>query len=578
MSEAINLTGSHPPLNLPDHSMLLGTFNTSIFNVLKNENISNKSNFQTFRQNNISNKKNKKDLKKITETFFMSDAVRADIEATIIKLENVAKNQNHLDQLWVDIKNLLLNELDSLPDLPSANCKKQNKLFKKSQPFWNDNLKVAWSNVCKAEKEYLNFNARTNNNQAQKAHLRKLFKHAQKTFDNKFRFFKRKHKKSEYDNLEKLSETDPNKMWQKLKKLSNPPSSRAALEIVREDGTISNDIKEVLKRWHDDIGKLFAGLRENPEFAFDDDFYEEVLDKKREFENLSTEEQNRLSSHDNNILNEDITLREVSEAIDKSKPRKACIEIPNEAVKNDNAKLLLHRFFRLCFSSGLSPTEWDSSHIKPIPKKDKDARYPLQNRCITLMCSIAKLYSSILNRRLQNYLEKNNILAEEQNGFRASRSCIDHIFVLVSILRNRKSLGLNTFLSFIDFQKAFDSVDRNLLFYKLSQIGVTGRFYSAIQAMYNNQKSKILLNEYETDFFNCPIGVKQGDCISATLFSIFINDLAEEIKNTKVGIDLTENVANETFKEEFKNLFINILMYADDIILVAKNENDLQYL
>ena len=79
-------------------------------------------------------------------------------------------------------------------------------------------------------------------------------------------------------------------------------------------------------------------------------------------------------------------------------------------------------------------------------------------------------------------------------------------------------MGLSTFLSFIDFQKAFDSVDRNLLFYKLSQIGVSGKFYNALTAMYSNPKSKIILNEYETDFFDCPIGVKQGNNISATLF------------------------------------------------------------
>ena len=367
-------------------------------------------------------------------------------------------------------------------------------------------------------------------------------------------------------------------MWAKLKKLSDTPSNRAVLEIVREDGTISNDVKEVLKRWHDDIGKLFAGLRANPDFVFDDAFYEEVIEKKNEFEKLAPGVQEERSRFDTSDLNCDISLEEVTKAIDKAKARKAFIEIPNEAVKNDNAKVLLHKLFHICFITGLSPTEWDSSNIKPIPKKDKDIRDPLQNRCITLMCCISKLYSSILNRRLQNFLEKNEILAEEQNGFRASRSCIDHILVLCSVLRNRKALGLSTFISFIDFQKAFDSVDRNLLFFKLSQIGVSGRFYNAILAMDTNPRSKILLNEYETEYFSCPIGVKQGDCISSTVFSIFINDLAEEIKATKVGVDLTENVTNVEFLSTFNDMFLNILLYADDIILLAANENDLQFL
>ena len=96
--------------------------------------------------------------------------------------------------------------------------------------------------------------------------------------------------------------------------------------------------------------------------------------------------------------------------------------------------------------------------------------------------------------------------------------------------------------------------------------------------MYSNPRSKVLLNEYETDFFDCPIGVKQGDNISATLFSIFINDLAEEIKATGIGLDLTEDLANVNFKESYKDLFLNILLYADDIILMTSNENDLQFL
>ena len=117
-------------------------------------------------------------------------------------------------------------------------------------------------------------------------------------------------------------------------------------------------------------------------------------------------------------------------------------------MKNRNAKLLLFKFFNLCFTSGLNPSDWDFSDIIPIPKKDQDARDPLQNRCITIVCCVAKIYSSILNKRLQKYLESNNILAEEQNGFRAGRSCIDHIFVMCTVLRNRKLLGKDTFLCF----------------------------------------------------------------------------------------------------------------------------------
>ena len=112
-------------------------------------------------------------------------------------------------------------------------------------------------------------------------------------------------------------------MWKKLKQLSNPPSTRAALEIVREDKSISNDIQEILQRWHKDIANLFSGLRDNPEFAFDDNFYDEILQKKTEFEALSSQEQDQLADFDSESLNLNLTFDEVSKAIDKCKLRKA---------------------------------------------------------------------------------------------------------------------------------------------------------------------------------------------------------------------------------------------------------------
>ena len=363
-------------------------------------------------------------------------------------------------------------------------------------------------------------------------------------------------------------------MWAALKKLNNLPDTKAALEIVREDKTISTDVQEVLERWFKDISRLFSGLHEDPEVVFDDNFYNEVLEKKNQFENLSDEQQVDEEDYDSSELNAEISYDEVSKAVDRSKFNKSYLDIPNEALKNTNAKMLLLWFYNLCFKSGHNPSDWDLSNIIPIPKKDKDSRDPLQNRCITIVCCVAKIYSSILNSRLQKYLEENNILVEEQNGFRAGRSCIDHLFVMCTVLRNRKAMGKETFLCYIDYKKAFDSVDRNLLLYKLSNIGVTGNMYAAISSLYSNPRSRIILQDYCTDYFDCPIGVKQGDCLSPTLFSIFINDLAWEIKDSNIGV----NIEVEDIAGNIEVIVLNILLYADDIVLFAENEEDLQSL
>ena len=87
------------------------------------------------------------------------------------------------------------------------------------------------------------------------------------------------------------------------------------------------------------------------------------------------------------------------------------------------------------------------------------------------------LYSSILNNRLVRYFDTLNLFSDIQNGFRQKRSCEDHAFVLSSVLRNRMLEQKSTYISFIDFEKAFDWIDRDMLMYKLISYNVDGNFY-----------------------------------------------------------------------------------------------------
>ena len=112
-------------------------------------------------------------------------------------------------------------------------------------------------------------------------------------------------------------------MWATLKKLSNPPSTKAVLEIVRADETISRDIKEILEKWQSEISKLFSGVRKNPEMAFDEDFFQEIIDKKNEFENLTPTEQILRSEYSPDMVNADISFDEVSKAVNSTKLKKS---------------------------------------------------------------------------------------------------------------------------------------------------------------------------------------------------------------------------------------------------------------
>ena len=229
-------------------------------------------------------------------------------------------------------------------------------------------MESLWSRSCNSEKTYLKFKVNSNLDFPRKNLLRLIFKNAQRDFDKKYRFYKRQHRKKENSELENNARTNPAAMWASLKRLNNPPTARAALEIIREDKTVSRDMREILERWYRDISGLFSGLQENPEVAFNEAFYQEVLDKKKEFEEMSAEEQVNLEEYNSEEINSEISYDEVADAVDKSKFKKAYLEIPNESLKNRNAKLLLHKFFNLCFLSGYNPSDWDFSDIAPIPK------------------------------------------------------------------------------------------------------------------------------------------------------------------------------------------------------------------
>ena len=293
-------------------------------------------------------------------------------------------------------------------------------------------------------------------------------------------------------------------------------------------------------------------------------FLENVKKLKHEFES-----QNPVSYtfENDNPLNQPISLGEVRKAIFKSKNNKAfgVDHIPSEVYKNENSVYLWHTFFNYCFSTGLIPDIWNKGLIKPIPKgTGMDKRIPLNYRGICLTITISKIYSSILNTRLLEYLETHEKLIDEQNGFRKLRSCIDHLYVLTSIIRNRKTQGLSTYVCYIDFAKAFDKVDRDCLFVKLVQAGVTGNMYWAIRSLYNDPSLSILLNSTQTEWFNTTCGVKQGDNVSTSLFGLYINDLAQELNGLNLGIHLDEG------------LDVSILLYADDLALLSDNMGNLQ--
>ncbi len=185
-------------------------------------------------------------------------------------------------------------------------------------------------------------------------------------------------------------------------------------------------------------------------------------------------------------------------------------------------------------------------------------------RGITLLSTIGKLFTRVLNNRLTDWAEQYYVYIEAQAGFRKHMSTVDHIFVLHSLISKFTNNGSKLFCAFVDFSKAFDYVVRDNLWYKLIQLGIRGKMFDIIKSIYNNVKTRVKYNNQLSDEFSCSLGVRQGECLSPFLFAMYVNDLEQELCNKGFdGIDIG-----------MAKLFL--LLYADDIIIFSESANGLQ--
>ena len=360
--------------------------------------------------------------------------------------------------------------------------------------------------------------------------LKSQFIRLQSVFDKFLRKSEREYNNKVINNLESVNRDNPREFWKKIKQLG-PRRSNIPFK-VENNGVLTSDPETVLSTWKNDFQQLYNPNIEN----VDQSFITEIEIEKARLEK-------EINNNEGSQLNVPISISEVQKAIRLCKNNKApgvdCI--PNEVIKHPNIEKLLHQVYCYCFENGIVPKLWLRSLIKPIPKgADKNPFLPLSYRGISLISCIGKVYSSILNSRLSVYLEENNILVDEQNGFRKSRSCEDHAFVLSSIIDHRKSEGSSTYAAFIDLSKAFDCINRSLLGYKLLANKINGQFYHAVFALYKETESCVQVNNMTTQWFGTLQGVRQGDNLSPTLFNIYLNDLAKEIKDMGLGVSLED--------------------------------------
>lgn len=183
------------------------------------------------------------------------------------------------------------------------------------------------------------------------------------------------------------------------------------------------------------------------------------------------------------------------------------------------------KLFNLIFDTGIVPESWSEGNILPIYKNKGNINVAENYRPITLLSCFGKLFTAILNTRLNNFVNENGIIDSCQAGFRKGFSTTDNLFILQSLIQIAKINKTKLYCAFVDFQQAFDTVWRNGLWQKMLNTKINGKCFNFIRNMYSNIKSRIITSEGESAFFPCETGVRQGENLSPLLFSIYLNDL-----------------------------------------------------
>ena len=234
-------------------------------------------------------------------------------------------------------------------------------------------------------------------------------------------------------------------------------------------------------------------------------------------------------------------------------------------------KCLVHTKFvdviRMLFYAILTrtyfPSSWKVNYIIPIFKSD-DSFDPNNYRGISVSSCLGKLFTLVINERLIKFLDLENTLSSFQIGFRRGYRTSDHVFVLNTIINSYFSKGKKVYACFVDFSKAYDSVWRKGLLYKLILSGLSFQFISLTDSMYSELKAAVKLSNRITPFFNSVVGLRQGCNLSPLLFNIFVNDIVDIFDDLKCC------------PVKLNNKPITSLMYADDLLILSETEDGLK--
>ena len=218
--------------------------------------------------------------------------------------------------------------------------------------------------------------------------------------------------------------------------------------------------------------------------------------------------------------------------------------------------LPLNKIFRCSVDSGRVPVAWKISEVVPLFKKGSRSD-ALNYRPISLTSVCCKTLERLIASSLVDYLEENNILCDDQFGFRRGMTVDDQLLLVYNEVSLWLDQGYSSDVILFDFRKAFDVVSHTVLLHKLGLLGVSGSLLSWIRSFLTGRFMRVVVSDARSSSHAVCSGVPQGSVLGPLLFIIYVNHIPSLIRSRckffadDLKIYLKIRYSPDEFREDF---------------------------